>query len=170
MDVIYDIGIVCKVKASNLKMHLPCVQSILGNGASKSRCCTRDAGTFCSTSGRHLPEHPLVWRTSRSQRKSFLNNCNITCRSKADVPGEGDDSLDGEKVDIDLLASQLSKEAEKLRRASLASGGSIDLDEEPLELEDENGRSSERETFKRSSSEVAVPGGPFGYEVWYLTL
>lgn len=82
--------------------------------------------------------------------------------------GEGDDSLGGDKVDIDLLASQLSQEAEKLRRAQQASGSSIDGDEELLGPVAENLRSATGEVLRSFETETSPPGsppGPFGYEV-----
>eukprot|EP00884_Botryococcus_braunii_P022373 jgi/Botrbrau1/881/Bobra.0167s0006.1 len=96
-----------------------------------------------------------------AKEETILRAIKLHVDRRPTFPGEGDDSLGGDKVDIDLLASQLSKEAEKLRQAQLASGSSIDLDDEPSESMDETLRG---EALRSSDSVAPLPGGPFGYE------
>lgn len=130
---------------------------------------TRYDFSACSTSGRIAPERQWFSQCLRySQRRRLRKASSRIVRAGADALGEEDDSLGGDKVDIDLLATQLSQEAEKLRRAQ-QSGSSIDGDEDLLGPIVENLRSATGEVLRSFESETSPPG-PFGYEVHHDSL
>jgi hypothetical protein len=137
-------------------------------GGARARTTTRDAGRLCSTSGRHtsIERYPIAGILRLAKRKR-INNLQLICNSTADLPdGGSEDSLGGGKVDIDLLASQLSQEAERLRRAQRNSGSSIDGDEELLGPLADSLRSTSGDVLKsHDEGDTSRGQGPFGYEV-----